>query len=121
MLAMLIQFGVLTVSMFAATKVLTGFQIKGGLQGHLVVAAMFAILNWLVGWAITFVLAALTFGLALLLGFVLRLIVTAIVLKITDAVTDRFHVRDFQTAFLGALVMAVAATLCDVALAHLGV
>jgi uncharacterized membrane protein YvlD (DUF360 family) len=118
-MSILLSFVVLTVSMFVATKVLDGFQIKGGLVGHVVVAAVFALLNWLLGWALFAAITIGTLGLALLVAFVARLVVTAILLKITDAMTSRLHVRDFKTAFLAALVMAVAGTVCDIVVSQL--
>lgn len=119
-MSMLISFVVLTISMFVATKVLDGFQIKGGLVGHVVVAAVFALFNWLLGWALFSAIAIGTLGLALLVTFLTRLVVTAILLKVTDAMTDRLHVRDFKTAFFAAIVMAVAGAVCDYLIPQLG-
>src|SRR5262245_52849561 len=119
LMSMLVSFAILTVSMFVATKVLDGFQIKGGLVGHVVVAAIFAFFNWLLGFALFSAIAIGTLGLGLVLAFVTRLVVTAILLKITDALTDRLHVRDFKTAFLAALVMAVAGAACDLVVSQL--
>jgi putative membrane protein len=72
-----------------------------------VVAAIFGILNFLLGWLLFAVLVVGTLGLGLLLSFLLHWVVNAILLKITDAFTSRLDIRSFGTALIAALVMSL--------------
>jgi putative membrane protein len=118
---MLISWAVLTFSLVVASKLLDGFQLKGGLGAQLFVAALFALLNVVLGDALFIAIGIGTLGLGFLLSFVARLVVTAILLKITDALTDKLKVKTFGTAFVAALVMSVTASATEYLLRVVGI
>lgn len=72
------------------------------------VALVIGLLNATIGALIRFPLNLVTLW---LLSFLVRLFVTAIMIKITDKLFSGFEVRDFTTAIIIAVVMAVVGTL----------
>lgn len=120
-MGLLINWAVLTISFVVASKLIDGFKLKGGLGNQLMVAALFAILNVVLGRALFVAIGIGTLGLGFLLSFLTRLVATAIVLKLTDAITDKLSVKTFGTAFLAALVMSVTGTVCEAALRMIGI
>lgn len=79
------------------------------------VALLIGILNPTIGWVFNVVLNVATIGIFWLLGlgFIIRLLVTAIIIKIVDALLSGFKVKNFGTAFLLAIFVALVATLAD--------
>jgi len=120
-MALLISWLVLTVSFVVTSKLVDGFQLKGGLGNQLLVAAIFGVLNVLVGRFLFVLIGIGTFGLGFVFSFVGRLVATALVLKLVDALTDKLKVKSFGTAFVAALVMSVVGAVTDYALSLLGV
>ena len=120
-MALLISWLVLTFSFVVASKLLDGFQLKGGLGNQLLVAALFAVLNVVLGRALFIAIGIGTLGLGFLLSFITRLVATAIVLKVTDAITDKLKVKSFGTAFVAALVMSVTAAATEYVLGLAGI
>lgn len=120
-MGLLISWLVLTFSFFVASRVIPGFQLKGGLWNQLMVAAVFAILNVLLGSVLFVAIGIGTLGLGFLLSFVARLLATAIVLKLTDAMTTKLKVKSFGTAFLAALVMSVTGAATEAVLQMVGI
>ena len=112
-MGILVTWFVTTLSLFVATKMLDGITVKGGLISHFFVAALFGVLNVVLGRLIFVAIGLGTLGLGFLLGFITHLVATAIVLKIADALTSRLKVKDFRTAFLASLVMSVTATVAE--------
>lgn len=119
MLHLLITWVALTVGMFVASKVLGGFQIKGGVGSHFVVSAVFGVLGVLIGWALSFVIVIGTLGLAALVPFLVRLLVMTLLILVTDRLTSRLKVKDFGTAFVAALIVAVVGAITEQVLARL--
>lgn len=109
-MSLLISWAVLTFSMFAATRLLDGIKIKGGVVDHLVVAAIFGTLMFFLGQLVYFVLGVLSLGFGFLFAFVTRLVTAALLLKLTDRISKRLSIKGFGTAFAAALVMAVVGT-----------
>jgi putative membrane protein len=89
--------------------VLPGFRVKS-FGSAIIVAAIFGLLNFLLGWLFFAVFTVATLGLGLLLAFLTRWIINAILLKLTDALTDHLTIDNFRTALLGALVMSLIGT-----------
>lgn len=116
-MGILVTWVVTTLSLFVASKLLDGMTLKGGVVSHFFVAALFGILNVLLGQAIYIAIGIGTLGLGFLLAFVTHLLATAFVLKIADALTSRLKVKDFKTAFLAALIMSVTASLAEIVFA----
>jgi putative membrane protein len=107
MTSILISWGVVTVALWAASEFLDGMTIKGGLVGHVLTAAVFGLLNVLVGWLLFLVIGFASLGLGFIFAFVTRVIVTAILLKVTDALSSKLRVRSFGTAVIAAVIMSL--------------
>lgn len=112
-MSVLVSFLVLLVSLFVASRVLDGMEIKGGALSHVFVGVIFGLLNMVLGPALFAAIGIGTLGLGFLLAFVTRLVATAIVLKVVDALTDRLKVKNFKTAFLAALLMSLTTSVCE--------
>lgn len=108
-MSLLISWATLTLSLFAASKLLKGFTIKGGVGSHLGVAALYGFMLFAFGWCIHGLLILLTLGTAMLpvLAFIARLTVGAILLLVTDKMTKRLTINGFGTAFMAAAIGAV--------------
>lgn len=97
----------LTIAFWAASALVPGVKIEGGIRSHLFVAAILGTLTWLLSDALFVALGIATLGLGFLLAFVTRLVVGAVLLLITDKITRRVKVDGFRSAFLASLVIAV--------------
>ncbi|MBC7173837.1 MAG: phage holin family protein [Polyangiaceae bacterium] len=102
----LVSWAVITLGVWVASLLLSGFRVRGGAGSFFVVAALIGVLDVLLGWLIFVVLGVATLGIGFLLAFITRWIVNAIVLKIADALSSRFQVKSFGTAMLAALVIS---------------
>lgn len=105
-MGLLLSWLILSVGVAVAAAVVPGFRVRGTMN-VVVVAAIFGLLNALIGWLIFLVLGIGTLGLGFLLAFVTRWIVNALLLKLTDAMTDRLSIRDFTTALFAAAVISI--------------
>lgn len=101
---------ILSVAVWITARVVPGFELKGGAGGALTVAALFGVLEWLLGKALFAVLVVGTLGLGYLLAFLTRLVVGAILLKVTDALTERLTIRSWGTALFAAALMSFLGT-----------
>lgn len=101
---------ILTVAVWVAAAILPGVHVRG-LGAAVLVAAVFGVLNVLIGWFLFFVIGLGTLGLGFLLAFITRWVVDAILLKIVSGASDRFRVDSFSWAFVAALVMAAVGTI----------
>jgi putative membrane protein len=102
----------LTVSFWLTSAILPGFQVKG-FGGALRVAAVFGVLNWVLGWLIFGLIGVLTLGLGFLLVFIARALVNAILLKITDALSSSLSISGFGYALLAGVVMSGIGTVAE--------
>jgi len=86
-----------------------------GFWGTLKVAALFGILNALVGHLIYGAIGITTLGLGftVLFSFLARLVTNAILLKVADVLSSSLSINGFRTAFLAALVMSFAGTVIE--------
>jgi putative membrane protein len=100
---------ILSVAVWVTAAILPGFHLKS-FGSAFVVAAVFGILNFLLGWLFFVVFAIGTLGIALLLAFLTRWIINAILLKLTAALTDALKIDSFGWALGGALLMSVLGT-----------
>ena len=101
-----LQWLILAVSFLITAKIVPGVRLSG-FWDAIVVAAIFGVLNFLLGWLLYVFIGIATLGIGFLLSFLLRWVVNAILLKITDAFTSRLDVRSFGTALIAALVMSL--------------
>ncbi len=103
---MLTTWAVYTVALWATSRVLPGFELRGGFTGALAVGAIYGLLNLLLGWLLYVVIGVATLGIGFLIGFATRFVVTTILLVVTDAVSERLEIAGWRTAALGALGMS---------------
>ncbi|MFO7892111.1 MAG: phage holin family protein [Longimicrobiales bacterium] len=101
---------ILSLAVWLTAEVLPGFHVKS-FGSALLVAALFGVLNFLLGWLFFAVLTIATLGLALLFAFITRWVINAIILKLTDALTDQLTIDSFGWALGGALMMSALGTL----------
>jgi putative membrane protein len=101
---------ILSFAVWVTDAVLPGFHVKGP-KSALIVAAIFGLLNFLLGWLLFAVFAVATLGLAWLLAFITRWIINAILLVITDKLTDHLKIDGFGWALAGAFVMSLVGTI----------
>jgi putative membrane protein len=107
--SLILSWLILSLAVWVTAMLLPGFHVKSFVSA-IVVAAIFGVLNFLLGWLFFTVFTIATLGLALLLAFITRWIINAILLKLTDALTDHLTIDGFKTALLGALVMSLIGT-----------
>ncbi len=105
-MSLLISWLIYSVAVWITAVILPGFHVKS-FGSAFVVAAIFGILNFLLGWLFFAVFAIATLGIAILLSFITRWIINAIMLKITDALTDALKIDSFGWALGGALLMSL--------------
>jgi putative membrane protein len=110
MLDILISWLILSGAFYLTAELLPGFEVKGGARGALLVAALFGVVNWLIGWLLFFIIGIASLGIGFLLAFLTRWLVNAILLKLVDAVSDTLNIRGFGTALAGALVISLLGT-----------
>jgi putative membrane protein len=101
---------ILSFAVWITSALLPGFHVKG-IKSALLVAAIFGVLNFLLGWLLFAVFTVATLGLAWLLAFITRWIINAILLVLTDKLTDHLKIDSFGWALGGALTMSAIGTL----------
>ena len=109
---MLLSWLIFSISVWVTAGILPGFRVNG-FGGAVRVAAIFGILNWLLGWLIFVALGIATLGIGFLLAFLTRWIVMALLLKLTDALSSSFKIDSFGTAVVGALLISGIGTLAE--------
>ncbi|MET0412734.1 MAG: phage holin family protein [Polyangiaceae bacterium] len=112
-MGLLLSWLVLSVSVWLTALILPGFEIRGGFWGAIKVAAVFGLLNWLIGWLLFVIIGIGTLGIGFLLAFLTRWIVSAILLKVTDSLSSSIKIESFGRAFLAALLMSAIGTLAE--------
>ena len=118
-MSLLISWMILSVAVWATAAVLPGFHVKD-FKSALLVAALFGLLNFLLGWLLFAILTVVTLGLAWLLAFITRWIINALLLKLTDRLTNHLSIDSFGWALGGALMISVVATVLQWVLPGVG-
>ncbi len=108
-MSLIISWLVLAFAVWVTAQWLDGVHLRGFGEAF-VVAAIFGVLNVLLGKLLLAFFVGMTLGLGLLVLFVLRWVVDAILLKVTDMLTDRITIDGFGTTFLAALLMSLIGT-----------
>lgn len=111
-MTILLSWLVLSFAVWLTAMILPGIHVKS-FGSAIIVAAIFGVLNFLLGWLFFAVFAIATLGIAVLLAFITRWIINSILLKITDALTDRLRVDGFGWALGGALMISLLSTVGD--------
>jgi putative membrane protein len=105
MLELLVSWLILSVAVWLTAVILPGVHVKG-FGAAVVVAAIFGVLNYLLGWLLFTVIGIATLGLGFLLAFLTRWVVNTLLLKLTDALTTRIDIETWGLAFVAALLMS---------------
>lgn len=108
----LLSWLVLSFAVWLTSALLPGFHVRD-FKSAVLIAALFGILNFLIGWLFFVVFTVATLGIAWLLAFITRWIIDAIILKIVDSMSDRLTIDGFRWALGGALVMAAVGTMAE--------
>lgn len=98
----LVRWLVLAAAVWATTALVPGIVVAGGIGTYLLVAAVFATVNAVLGAIvrlITLPIIFVTFG-------IFSLVINAWMLLVTDRLMDTFDVDGFGAAFGGAIVIA---------------
>jgi putative membrane protein len=101
---------ILSFAVWVTDALLPGFHVKSG-KSAFIIAAIFGVLNLLLGWLLFAVFTVATLGIAWLLAFITRWIINAILLVLTDKLTDHLKIDSFGWALGGALTMSLIGTL----------
>jgi putative membrane protein len=109
-LELILSWLILSVAVWLTAAILPGFHVKS-FGSAVLVAAVFGVLNFLLGWLLFAVFTVVTLGIAWLLAFVTRWIINAILLVLTDKLTDHLHIDGFGWALGGALMMSILGTI----------
>lgn len=107
---LLLSWLILSFAVWLTDAVLPGFHVKN-FGSAILVAAIFGILNFLLGWLLFALFTIVTLGIAWLLAFITRWIVNAILLVLTDKLTDHLTIDSFGWALGGSLMMSLIGTL----------
>lgn len=111
-MSILISWLILSLAVWLTALVLPGVRLRG-VGGALIVAAVFGILNWLVGWLLFVLIGVVTLGLGFLLAFLTRWVVNAALLLATARLVDSLEVKGFGWALLAAGLMSAIGTLAQ--------
>lgn len=117
MISLLISWLVLSFAVWLTAVVLPGFHVRN-FGSAILVAAIFGVLNVLLGWLFFAVFTIATLGLAWLFAFITRWIINAILLKMTAGLIRNFKIDHFGWALGGALMISTVAALTDWMLAR---
>jgi putative membrane protein len=109
-IAILLSWLIMSAAFWLTAKVLPGFEVRS-FRGALVVAAVFGIINWLVGWLLFALIGIVSLGLGFLLAFLTRWLVNAILLQVTDRLSNELRIASFGTALIAALLISLLGTL----------
>lgn len=104
-MSFLISWLVLSFAVWLTALVLPGFHVRS-FGSAIWVAAIFGVLNALLGWLLFAVLTIATLGLAWLFAFITLWIINAILLKLTAALVKSFKIDHFGWALIGALMIS---------------
>lgn len=111
-MSLLISWLVLSFAVWLTALVLPGFHVRS-LGSAIWVAAIFGVLNALLGWLLFAVLTIATLGLAWLFAFITLWIINAILLKLTAALVKSFKIDHFGWALIGALMISAVGAATD--------
>jgi putative membrane protein len=109
-MSLILSWLILSLAVWVTDALLPGFHVKNW-KSALIVAAIFGLLNFLLGWLFFAIFTVATLGIAWLLAFITRWIINAILLVITDKLTDHLKIDNFGWALAGAFVMSLVGTL----------
>ena len=101
---------VLTFAVFVTAQMLPGVHVKS-FKSALLVAAIYGVLNAVLGTIIFAGLTIATLGLAYLLSFITVWIINSLLLTLTDKMTDHLTIDSFGWALGGAFMISLLTNL----------
>jgi putative membrane protein len=104
--SLLFSWLILSVAFLATAWLLPGMKVNG-LGGAAAAAAVFGILNWLLGKALFIAFGIVTLGIGFVLFFVTAWVVNVVLLKITNKLTDAIELETTGTAMAAALLISL--------------
>lgn len=108
MIALIVSWALSAAALLLSARVFSGVSLKGDFADALWIAAIYAVLSFLLSWFIFGVLGVVTLGLGFIFQFITRLVTAAIVVKVTAAMSSRFDVTGFAPALGTAVLLALA-------------
>lgn len=99
----LLRWFLLAAAIWLTTQIIPGIEVSGGVGSLLWVAALFAVINLVIGS----VARLLTFPLMLLTLGLFGLVINALMLMLTDYWSDSLRIDGFWTALLGGLCVTI--------------
>lgn len=114
----LVSWLIQSLAVWLIAAVLPGFELRGGVVAAVRVAALFGVLNFLLGGLIYVVIGVGTLFIGFLLAFITRWLVTAILLKLVAALSSSLTIVSFGRAFLAAMLMSAIGTAAEAVLLH---
>ena len=106
MIAMMITWLLTTAAILLSAKLLPGVQVKS-FATAVAVAAVFGVLNALLGQLLFLTLGVLSLGIGFLLSFLTRWVVNTLMLRLTDALFDNFQIQGWGLTAVVAVIIAV--------------
>ena len=103
---------VITIAVWVTAAILPGFRVNG-FWAAIKAAAVFGVLNWLLGQFFFVVLSIATLGIAYVFAFLTRWFIMAVLLKLADKLSSSIKIDGFGTAVLGALIMTIVGQLTE--------
>lgn len=95
------------VAVFVTASFLSGFHVRNGFKGALLVAAVLGLLNALFGQLLFHVIGLGTLGLGYLMRPITRWLVMTVMLVVTDKVSKTLKIDGFGIAVIGAIAITV--------------
>lgn len=101
------------IALAAIASLLSGFQIRNGFKGALLVAAILGLLN-AVGRTLLYpIIGVATLGLGVLLRPVTMWVILTLMLVVTDKVSDTLTIRNWTTAAVAAIGVTIITEVLD--------
>jgi putative membrane protein len=110
--ALLVKWACLALAVWATTALLSGVRVDGGAGTYLLVAAVFATVNVILGT----IVRLLTLPLILVTLGLFAIVINASMLLVTDWLMDSFDVDGLGTAVLAALIISVVGAVLELVL-----
>ncbi|RYF11890.1 MAG: hypothetical protein EOO40_02420 [Deltaproteobacteria bacterium] len=111
--ALILSWLALAGSVYVTASLLPGVHLRSGTDAF-AVAAIFGVLNTLLGWALFISIGLGTLGIGFLVKVLTRWLVNAILLAITDRCTDRLTIDGFGWALGAALMMSACGSVLEI-------
>ena len=118
LLGLLIKWVALTAGFLAAAAIIPKFDLKSVKSG-IWVAALYALVNVLLGKLLAVFFGVATLGIACIFGSLSTFLVSLVLIKIVDALTDLIEVEVLFPAALGAVVLSIVSAVTEGVLAQI--